>query len=309
LIDSGLAAAGKEAGGGRLVRRRRRFLSRFHYIVTHSDSWKAVSMNTQTLRVTTFNLRVDTSVDGENRWDMRKEFALQVIRQLDPDVLATQEPRRHQAEFLKERLTDYIHIGLGRDGMAGEQNAVYLRKERLEILDSGFFALSETPEVMGSMGWDAAYSRLATWIRARDRRTDRPVMIMNTHLDNKGETARLEGAKMVKRWLAEQAAGGGVILCGDMNCSDGSPPVEELLKAAEGLALADAYRAVHPVVGKEEATLNKFVGIVEGLRIDFILHTPHLRAVAAEITRTSRDGRYPSDHYPLSATLEWVENK
>jgi endonuclease/exonuclease/phosphatase family metal-dependent hydrolase len=195
---------------------------------------------------------------------------------------------------------------MGRDGAAGEQNAVYVRKERVEVLESGFFALSETPEVMGSMGWDAAYSRLATWIRARDLLTGRAVLILNTHLDNKGEVARLEGARLVKRWLAERAGGEAVIVCGDFNCSDGSQPMEEFLKASAGLTLVDAYRAVHPVVGKEEATLNKFVGVVEGLRIDFILHTPHLRAVAAEITRTSRDGRYPSDHYPLSATLEWV---
>jgi endonuclease/exonuclease/phosphatase family metal-dependent hydrolase len=264
-------------------------------------------MNRQSLRVTTFNLRVDTSADGENRWDLRKEFALDVIRQLDPDVLGTQELRERPALFLKERLADYEHVGLGRDGAAGEQNALYVRKDRLEVRESGHFMLSETPGVMGSMGWDAAYSRLATWIRAYDQVSGRAVIILNTHLDNKGETARMEGARMIHRRLAEQARGEAVILCGDLNCSDGSPPVNALLQPAGGLTLLDAFRTVHPVAGKEEATLNRFVGVVEGRRIDFILHSPHVRAIAAEITRTSRDGRYPSDHYPLSVALEWAE--
>src|SRR5689334_21297221 len=115
-------------------------------------------MDQQSLRVTTFNLRVDTAVDGEDRWDRRREHALEVIRTLDPDILLTQEPRQHQAAFLKERLAGYSHVGMGRDGLAGEQNAVYVRNGRLEIVESGFFALSQTPEAIGSMGWDAAYS-------------------------------------------------------------------------------------------------------------------------------------------------------
>src|SRR5688572_1665201 len=94
-------------------------------------------MSDLALRVMTFNLRVDTYVDGDNRWDMRKELAVDVIRNFDPDILGTQEPRERQAVYLKERLPDYQHVGMGRDGAAGEQNAVYVRRDRLELLDSG----------------------------------------------------------------------------------------------------------------------------------------------------------------------------
>jgi endonuclease/exonuclease/phosphatase family metal-dependent hydrolase len=264
-------------------------------------------MSDLTLRVMTFNLRVDTHVDGDNRWDMRKELALDVIRTFDPDILGTQEPRERQALYLKEQMPGYLHVGTGRDGAAGEQNAVFLRRDRFELLDSGSSWISETPEAVGSMGWDAAYSRLATWMWLRDKRNQRKLLFMNTHLDNKGEIARLEGAKMVRRWLTEQAAGGPVIFTADLNCEDGTPPVNVLLADEPGLKLSDAYRTVQPQVQPDDGTLHHFVGKTTGPRIDYILHTPHLRTVDAAIVRTSRDGRYPSDHFPLAATLQWVD--
>jgi endonuclease/exonuclease/phosphatase family metal-dependent hydrolase len=144
-------------------------------------------------------------------------------------------------------------------------------------------------------------------VRTRDRRHGRDLVVFNTHLDNKGEVARLEGARMVHRWLSEHAAGKPVILTADLNCTDGSPPVAALLEATPAMHLLDAYREIQPAVQPNDGTLHHYKGGTEGPRIDYILHTPHLRAAEAAIVRTSKNGRYPSDHFPLSATLTWAD--
>jgi endonuclease/exonuclease/phosphatase family metal-dependent hydrolase len=61
-----------------------------------------------------------------------------------------------------------------------------------------------------------------------------------------------------------------------------------------------------PRSSAEEATYHDFRGNAHGSRIDFILHTPELRATGAAIVRTKFGDRYPSDHFPVTAQLEWA---
>ena len=71
-----------------------------------------------------------------------------------------------------------------------------------------------------------------------------------------------------------------------------------------GPQLRDAYRVVHPDMEPDEATFHNFSGNRRGRRIDFVLGTAEFRVTAADIERTSLDGRYPSDHFPVTAVLE-----
>ena len=52
------------------------------------------------LRVMTFNIRYATAPDGDNAWDKRKDFLVDVIRKFDPDLLGTQEVLAAQVDFL-----------------------------------------------------------------------------------------------------------------------------------------------------------------------------------------------------------------
>ena len=62
---------------------------------------------------------------------------------------------------------------------------------------------------------------------------------------------------------------------------------------------------MHPERTKNEASFDEWKGRTKGSRIDFILHTDELKPVAADIVRTSYDGLWPSDHYPVTATLQF----
>ena len=125
------------------------------------------------VRVMSFNIRYGTANDGINRWELRKEFLVDTIRDFDPDLLGTQETLASQRDYLADALKSYAVVAAGRDDgkQAGEMAALYYRKDRFEAIDEGHFWLSETPEKVGSKGWDAALPRIATWVKLKDLRS------------------------------------------------------------------------------------------------------------------------------------------
>jgi endonuclease/exonuclease/phosphatase family metal-dependent hydrolase len=68
--------------------------------------------------------------------------------------------------------------------------------------------------------------------------------------------------------------------------------------------LIDTFRARHP----DEKVAGTFTGFVAGQtggpKIDYVLVTPGMDVLDAAIVRTSRDGRYPSDHFPVTARVQ-----
>ena len=73
--------------------------------------------------------------------------------------------------------------------------------------------------------------------------------------------------------------------------------------AANPLPLVDSFRAVYPDED-EVKTAHGFSGGSTGGKIDYVYMSAGQMALAAEIDRTSVDGRYPSDHYPVTGTLQ-----
>jgi endonuclease/exonuclease/phosphatase family metal-dependent hydrolase len=259
------------------------------------------------LRVMSFNLRYATAQDGENDWDKRKEFLLEVIRKSNPDLLGTQEVLAVQADFLTENLRDYTLVGVGRDDglRRGEFSAVLFKTARFELIDSGTFWLSETPDVQGSKSWDSWLPRIATWARLRDRQAQgREMCFLNTHWDHFGNRARIESAKLIQRWIADHSAHCPTVVTGDFNAAEDHPAYRVLVSDIAKPRLRDAYRELHPEAQGDEATFHGFSGKRLGKRIDFVLYTPEFKAIEAGIDVSNRDGRYPSDHFPVTAVLK-----
>jgi endonuclease/exonuclease/phosphatase family metal-dependent hydrolase len=259
------------------------------------------------LRVMTFNIRYATAADGENAWDKRKDFVVEVIRGFDPDLLGTQEVLAAQADFLAMKLSGYAVVGVGRDDgqRRGEFSAAFYKSSRFKALDSGTFWLSETPDVPGSKSWDSSLPRVATWVKLRDTAGgDRELCFLNTHWDHRGNHARIESASIIRRWLAAHAPTMPAIVTGDFNVTEEHQAYREIISdSGDGRPLRDLYRQAHPERHPEEATFNGFRGTRQGRRIDFVLGTAEFRVSEADILRASRDGRYPSDHYPVTAVL------
>lgn len=273
------------------------------------------------LKVMSFNVRFaypkHSEAKAENNWNdaehPRRERAIRVIREYQPDVLGVQEARHGQIVDLREALPKYDFYGIGRDDgkEAGEYMGIFYRKDRFERMKEGSFWLSTTPEKPGTTfsTLPNAVSRMASWVRLRDKASSREFVLINTHWDHISDEARRKAAALIRERLVEIGEKAPVIVIGDMNAHEDGPAVKTLIGDAEapGGVLVDSYRKVHPQRSPEEVSFGAWEGRTKGSRIDFILHTSDFTPTAAEIVRTQYDGLWPSDHYPVTATLRLAE--
>lgn len=262
------------------------------------------------LRVMSFNLRYATAADGENRWEHRRDLLIDTIREFDPDLLGTQECLAEQAAFLRDSLPGFAFAGVGRDDgkLAGEMCALFYRADRFRQIDAGHFWLSESPEIPGSRSWDSALTRIATWVRLAVRGdSSATLLFLNTHFDHQGVEARRRSGELIAAWLRTHHDGARIVVTGDFNApavSEAEGPYRALAGCpAEGSPfLLDTYRARH-VPGPDEGTYHAFTGATDGHRIDWILAAGGLVPLESTILRAHEEGRYPSDHFPVTAVL------
>jgi endonuclease/exonuclease/phosphatase family metal-dependent hydrolase len=259
------------------------------------------------LRVMSFNVRYANKSDGDNAWSQRTELFFDTIHAFGPDLIGFQEVIAVQHDALTARLTDYTFTGVARDDgqRKGEWSLIGYRKSRFTAVDHGDFWLSETPAVPGSKSWDAAITRICSWVRLRENATGREFVFANTHFDHIGVVARQEASRLISERLPQIAAKLPALLTGDLNIDEDNPAYAVLTRPTTPGAIRwiDAFRAVHPVRAPDELSFHAFKGGTAGSRIDFIFHTADFTATAATIDRTARAGRYPSDHYPVTAVL------
>ena len=263
------------------------------------------------VRVMSFNIRYGTANDGENHWEKRKDFLIETIKAFNPDLLGTQETLGFQRDFIAEKLSGYEVLGVGRDDgkEKGEMTALYFKRSRFEKLGGGHFWLSETPDVPGSKSWDTSLTRMVSWVKLRDKLQPKakPLMFFNTHFDHRGEQARVESAKLIRRKAEEAAKTCRVIVTGDFNAGEDSPPYQSFFGANDGKKplLRDVYRLTHPTRAPNEGTFSSFkASETSGPRIDWIGVSAEWKVLKAEIDRTQRDGRTPSDHFAMNAVLK-----
>ena len=264
------------------------------------------SVPSEPIQVMSFNLRLNVASDSADAWPYRREAAAEIIR--DADLVGVQEAQPEMLEELRERLPGFSRIGVGRDAdRGGEHSAILYRTDRFELLDEGTFWLSETPEVPGSTGWDAALPRIATWGRFRDRQTGTAFLHVNTHFDHVGEEARRESARLLVARTAALAGDLPVLLTGDFNATDDSDVYRTL---TEGTGLRDARLATEAPPTGPAATWNAFGSAPLDRRIDlvFVRGPAHVQAFAT-LDQTigtvlgTDSARLPSDHYPVVATV------
>lgn len=263
------------------------------------------------IEVMSFNIRYGTAKDGENHWDKRKDFVVDTIRDSSPDILGTQENLSFQAEFLAGKLPEYERYGKGRDQFGrGERCELYWKTNRFEKISTGSFMLSETPDKHGSKSWDAALPRIASWVILKHRRDSSPadnsstnhlaeIFVVNTHFDHRGAKAREQSAKLLRERATVLAGERPIVMMGDLNFGPRSAGYNVLVQEP----WRDTYRSAHPKEEKGEGTFSAFRGVRDRQRIDYIF-VRGLKVEAATIDRRERDGRNPSDHFPVTATLK-----
>lgn len=254
----------------------------------------------QPLRVMTFNVRLPVDSDGANRWEARRALMAKAVARERPDLIGTQELYPRQGDDLVARLPQYAWFGQGRRGGKGEDEymGVFYRKDRLRVLASGDFWLSDTPEVPGSITWGNLHPRMVTWARFQRIADGATFVFYNTHLPYRGEdeTARTLGAALIAERLKQLSADEPVILAGDFNTLP-----ESATYALLTATLTDAWTAA-PRRSGPPATFHNFTGKADR-RLDWILFRG-LKVKSARTVTIHRGGRYPSDHFPVVADFD-----
>ncbi len=265
------------------------------------------------------NIRVALPEDDANGngWAARRDFCAEVIRSRNPDIVCMQEVLRVQDEDMRKFFPEYAFFGFagpemdahteGYHGIA--KNVIMFSKKRYEFVSAGGYWLSETPHLPGSSSWETARARHANWVRLKDRATSVEFRVIDTHLDHKSQGARVEQVKMIVAESAFYPEAFPQLFAGDFN-AHGDNPVYEIIRQA---GWADTYDAVHPA-GYRGFTAHAFQGpeyakkltlakLRKDLRIDHIFMRGPVAAADAEVITDSKDGKYPSDHYFVSAKV------
>jgi endonuclease/exonuclease/phosphatase family metal-dependent hydrolase len=269
-----------------------------------SDGPAPAAAQSADLRVMSFNIRYGTAADGENRWPLRRALLIDVIRDAAPAVLGVQEALGFQLEEVRAGLGRYAQAGVGRDdgALQGEYSAILYDTTRVALIEEGTFWFSDSPALPGSTGWGNTIPRICTWARFRDRTDGATFRVYNVHWDHVSQPSRERSAALLLATIAaREPAHDPVIVSGDFNAGE-SNPAFVALTASTRVPLRDTFRALHEdsmAVG----TFHGFRGGTGGDKIDGILVGPGWVVVSAAIVRTAVEGRYPSDHYPVTAAL------
>ncbi len=289
-------------------------------------------------KVMTFNIRYDNPADGVNAWPARRAAVVTMLKAEKPDVLGIQEGLAHQVAFLDSALrADYAYVGVGRDDgkEAGEFAALFYNKNRFELLESGNFWLSETPETP-SIGWDAACIRIVTWAKLRDRQSGREFVALNTHFDHVGTEARAQSAillvsralqlsgapaldlpSVAGRQFTQRAAGSSntimealpakqqglpVVITGDFNSTLSNPVLRTLL-----YVFREARTAPWPTSSLPGYTFNGFrtgAAVPKDGVIDLVFYR-YFMPLNYNVITDGYGVPFLSDHYPVEATFDF----
>ncbi len=252
------------------------------------------------IRVASYNIRMDTQSDSLNAWEYRKDKVNALIRFYDMDIIGTQEGFLHQLQDMA-RMTEYAYFGSGRDDgkTAGEHSAIFYRKDRFELLETGDFWLSETPDVPGK-GWDATCcNRICSWGKLKEKSTGKTFYVFNVHFDHQGVVARQESGKLMIKKMQEIAKDNMIICTGDFN----SHPQTEQIIALSAYLNDSKFISQAPPYGPEGTTNRRFANPLSPSRIDYIFVSEGIQ-VLKYASLTDNDGAYyPSDHIPVMADI------
>ena len=254
------------------------------------------------LKVMTFNIRYGSADDGENSWPARKSLVFEVIRKNNPDLLGLQEALNFQINEILDELPGYSYIGVGRDNgkSKGEHTAILYVKDRFIVDTTETFWFSETPYVTGSITWEGSLPRICTWGLLYDKFCNTPLYVYNVHLDHQSQVSREKSAERIIQKIESGQKNVPIVLTGDFNCGENNPAIQKILS----YGLIDSYRNLN-AKNDFEGTFNGFMGDKTGDKIDYIFVNDNFKINESRIDYTKSNGKYPSDHFPVTAILNY----
>lgn len=256
------------------------------------------------MKVLTFNLRTDFLLDINNRWNTRKKLVYDIINNNDYDIIGVQELNNKMYSDLSSEVSNYNIVGDPRSSRYFIERNDILVAKRHRILEHSTFWLSDKPDKMGSAVWYSVFPRICTTALV-ELEEGNLIRIYNTHLDFLLPKAREYGLKKIGEYIENKHKQDDypAILMGDLNAGPKSKVVKEFTQGKYSskrfVAVQDYNKEIYT-----RATLGKFKGVKTGLHIDYIFASDEFEIINNEIIYYNKNGRYPSDHYPMMAELK-----
>lgn len=288
------------------------------------------------LNIMSFNVQTENGTSV--RMDLRADMLRDLIDEYMPDSIGMQEVTPTWRTLMDTYVfnASYTGVGVPRTDNASlglEQSCIFYRSDKYELLDSGTFWLSDTPDVVGSKIDGANYPRICTYVYLKDKVTGVEYIHMNTHLDHNGDNKakvgreiRLAQASVILKKLAS-LPDVPVVITGDFNQlahnSDGEAyTLYKLMTGERALTLDDgteitfdlADTRVHAPENMPEgftATMTQYHK--EGGEkyqpdrepIDYVFYSSDkLEALSYAIRLYDKEGTYLSDHLPVITSFK-----
>ncbi len=257
------------------------------------------------VKVMSFNIRFGTAKDGADAWPYRRRLVVGLLERQDCDFVGMQEALGMQVRELRDALPQYHHVGPLQEGAGshGQATPILYKHARWRAAESGTFWYSDTPAEPGSKSWGNRLPRVCTWARFVEKASGRAVYVFNSHLDHLSRRSRRKSTELLARRIADAVRDAPAVVTGDFNAVAADPAVAYLTGGPPApVKLTDTYPS-QAGRGKLTGTYHRFTG--HGLfgKIDFIFVSPAAIVRSAEILRDHEAGRYPSDHFPLTAEV------
>lgn len=250
--------------------------------------------------VATYNLRQNNPKDGINAWPNRKETVKSLVQFHEFDIYGTQEGFLEQLKDLCE-VDGFAFTGHGReDGKdKGEHSAIFYKRDRFKLLDSGDFWLRENPDEPG-LGWDATCcNRICSWGKFKDSETSKIFFFFSVHFDHQGVVARIESGNLMVKKIKETAGNYPTICVGDFN----SLPDTKQIKIMQTLLKDCKQASITPPYGPQGSFNNFNFDSPLNELIDYIFVSPRIEVLKYGILTDNHDRRYPSDHLPVVSKI------
>lgn len=255
----------------------------------------------QSLKMMTYNIRLDVASDGENAWSNRKDYFNAQVGFYSPDIFGIQEALPNQVMDIASALPHYNRFGIGREeNGTGEACTIFYKKDRFQVQQTHTFWLSETPDKV-SRGWDAACNRVCTYGLFKDLKTKKMFWVFNLHLDHMGEVARVKGVELVLSKMQEiNRQKYPAFLMGDFNSEPNTRQIGEIKKVMDDTGEVSKEKPFGPSGTFNAFKHNEPVTLL--LDYIFISKNSGLTVQKQAVLSDSKDLKYPSDHLPV-----WIE--
>ena len=241
------------------------------------------------LKLVSYNVRSADDPDG-NSIKERAPRMKQVLEDYDPDVIGFQEVVPKWMNYLPKDLAEYDYILQYRAAKSREGTPIFWKRDKFELVDKGYFWLSDTPE-RESKGWGADYYRICTWVKLKVKATGAEFIFMSTHLD----FDEIPQTNSVKLMIKKAKAMGGfsklpVFCVGDFNLR----PMEIAYIEMES-SFADLNTQLED--DQTATSTGKYTGTSNDI-IDYIFTTPGMTVpLKYKVMTDLVEGKYVSDHF------------